>query len=293
MDLLQLKYFQTVARFQQITKAAEKLYISQPSLSITIKHLEQELNTRLFERKGRDLELTENGYVFLNHVNNVFNELDIAKNEIKAKSENKADTITLATTNTRFLSKMIKNYLISNPEIKLIQALSSFPKIGDDLLNEKINCCITSPLLTGPGIECIELIDEEVLLCVPASHKLASRETLALSEVSKENFIMISESYSYRNLIDEFCKTAGFIPNVLFECDIPLADELLPLGRGITLLPASLCRKNKSRAIKFIHISEPYCHRKIGFSKLQGFDMDVTNFESYVAENFKENYYSN
>ncbi|ASS63420.1 HTH-type transcriptional regulator GltC [Bacillus velezensis] len=83
MELLQLKYFQTVAYTEHISKAAEQLKIAQPSLSLTIKRLENELGTALFERKGRNIKLSSSGKILLKHVNRIFTEIENAQTEIQ------------------------------------------------------------------------------------------------------------------------------------------------------------------------------------------------------------------
>lgn len=95
MELLQLKYFQTVAYTEHISKAAEQLKIAQPSLSLTIKRLENELGTNLFERKGRNIKLSSAGKILLKHVNRIFTEIENAQTEIQLEEHQISDTITL------------------------------------------------------------------------------------------------------------------------------------------------------------------------------------------------------
>lgn len=83
MELLQLKYFQTVARLEHMTKAAEELHIAQPSLSKTIARLEKDLGVPLFDRQGRQITLNPFGKVFLKRVERIFHELSEGEREIK------------------------------------------------------------------------------------------------------------------------------------------------------------------------------------------------------------------
>src|SRR6478735_7393087 len=104
MELLQLKYFQTVAYTEHISKAAAQLNIAQPSLSLTIKRLEDEMGTPLFHRKGRNIELNAAGEILLKHVNRIFVELENAKLAITEKEDELSRLIRISISNSRFLS---------------------------------------------------------------------------------------------------------------------------------------------------------------------------------------------
>jgi transcriptional regulator, LysR family len=99
MNLLQLKYFLTVARCEHMTRAAEELHIAQPSLSKVISKLEEELGVLLFERVGRQIKLNHFGKAFLNRVERVFLELDNGKRELSDMSINESSYISIAANN--------------------------------------------------------------------------------------------------------------------------------------------------------------------------------------------------
>lgn len=111
MELLQLKYFQTVAYTEHISKAAEQLKIAQPSLSLTIKRLENELGTALFERKGRNIKLSSSGKILLKHVNRIFTEIENAQTEIQLEEHQMSDTIRISISNPRFLAGLMSEYI--------------------------------------------------------------------------------------------------------------------------------------------------------------------------------------
>lgn len=290
MDLLQLKYFQTVARYQHVTQAANELNISQPSLSILIKRLERELGIQLFNHTGRNIELSQAGKTFLSHVNQLFSELDSAKYELKKLSGLQDNKVSLATTSTRFLSGLLKDFLSLHPEVGIRQFTAAIEIMRDSLLNEKIDYCISSPPIEGPGIECIELFNDEILLCLPANHPLARKKSIHLREVADEKFISLMDGYSFREVTDNLCNLAGFNPNVVFECDTMLMSELLQINRGIALVPKSAQETFPNPALVFLQIEEPICRRRIGLSWLQG------RYLSKAARSFQEltiHYYKN
>src|SRR3954451_21402647 len=110
MELLQLRYFQTVAYMEHISNAAKKLNISQPSLSLMIKRLEDEMGTPLFDRIGRNIQLNESGKLFLKHVNTIFSEIENAKMEIQNRYNETHKKIMISISNPRFLSGVLFEY---------------------------------------------------------------------------------------------------------------------------------------------------------------------------------------
>lgn len=271
MELLQLKYFQTVARYEHITQAAKELNIAQPSLSIMISRLEGELGIPLFKRKGRNIELNEFGKAFLRHVNRIFIELGNAKQEAQELAGVQNCLISLATTSTRFLSGLLKEFLLIHPEARFRQFVASIQETRDYLQADEIDFCITSPPIEGPEIESITLLEDEILLAVPATHRFAGRSSIRLEEVADDHFISLIECYSFREITDNLCRLAGFTPNVVFEGDTLLMSELLQLGAGIALLPESACKQYSPAAfsVVLLKIEKPLCRRTIGLSWLQ------------------------
>lgn len=289
MELLQLKYFQVVARLQHITRAANELNISQPSLSIMISRLEDELGTDLFVRKGRNIELNEIGKAFLRHVNTILTELESAKLEVEDMIGKQSKHITLATTNPRILFGVLKEYLSINPSTTVQQFFNTSDVVKVNLKAGKIDFCITVPPLKDNDLEISVLMEDEIFLVVPSDHRLADRTSIKLNEVSEDSFILLAENYSYRQLIDEYCHAAGFTPKVAFEVDDALMYEMMQLGRGITLLPKYICYAYESTAHKMVKINEPICKMEVGFSWLKGryFSETALNFKNFVIDYFK------
>ncbi|MGL5675787.1 MAG: LysR family transcriptional regulator substrate-binding protein [Cellulosilyticaceae bacterium] len=229
--------------------------------------------------------------MFLKYVNKAFDALELGKREMQQSLKNKNETIIMSTSSIHFLTHLITSFLHEYPHIKFSQTLDSNNIIKEQLLQKRIDCCITSPLIEDDGIETIEIANEEILLCVPNTHKFASATSLYLKHLENEDFILLSEKYSFRQLIDEWCSTNHVSLNVLFECDFSLAVDLMNLKKGISLLPQSLCKKFVHSDIVFIHLSDTNHFRKIGFSKLkEHHTVSLDLFQDFVIAYFKEHY---
>ena len=282
MEFLQLKYFQTVARLEHISNAAKELNITQPSLSIMISRLESEMGTPLFVRKGRNIKLNEMGVVLLKHVNTIFSELEDAKVEIQDVMGSSIKNISLATTSTRLLSGILKDFLEAYPETTIHQYLNSRSVIESNMIKGETDFCISIPAIENDEIDFTVLREDEIVLVVPLNHRLANKESIVLSEVSDEFFISLATSYSYRKITDDLCQAAGFIPKVIFEVDDALMYEMLQLGRGVTLVPLSTCNTYSNEPYKILKITEP------DTSIMVALCWKKNKYISHAAEDFKK-----
>ncbi|MDR3563121.1 MAG: LysR family transcriptional regulator [Negativicutes bacterium] len=280
MDLLQLKYFQTVARYEHMTQAAKELHIAQPALSTLISRIEKELGCSLFNREGRNIELNASGKVFLHHVNQIFMELNNAKSKIKELSTGNDHHISLAVTNSRFLLGLLKEFLLDHPETKFRQFVAAMHEIQHHLKAGEIDFCITSMPVEGPEIECIPLVEDPILLCVPPNHRYADRGSVKLTELADDSFIFLTKNYCFQEIVNNICRQAGFTPKVIFEGDPPLAYELLQAGCGVKFISKSSSALYRNAAV-FLRIEEPECSRTISLSLLK------SRYLSKTAQGFK------
>jgi LysR family transcriptional activator of glutamate synthase operon len=288
MELLQLKYFQMLARVQNVTKVANELNVAQPSLSIMLSRLEKNLGVKLFDRKGRKLVLNKYGKAFLKRVDRILNELNFAKDEIDKIRGNEKNEIILATTGTTFLSGLISNFLNKNPNVKIKQFVTSANEARDLLKSSEIDFAITSPPISDEDIETTVIVEDEILLAVPLDHKLASEDSVDLLDLKDEHFIDLIGHYNFRKITDKMCELAGFTPNIVFEGEIPLMAELLKSGQGIALIPKSLSNFYPNFPAKAIRIRKPDYKRVIALS----FSLRKYQTEAFIKfKNFTEKYF--
>lgn len=228
MELLQLKYFMEVAKLESITRAAESLHISQPALSQTMKRLEQETGTQLFERKGRSIHLTTHGRVFYTRVSSVIQTLDYAIDELK--------DIRLQG------SLVIGTY---SPLEPLLPCLDAFARQYPD---------VTYTIYSITNMRRLNPQDFDVLLMYGQSNSLNFRENLKLSEfhgifvlpkdspkLDKENLSLIDlkeepfvsllwDDGRLEELFDDFAHM-GIVPNIRYKTNSSsIKRELLMSG---------------------------------------------------------------
>ncbi|GLV14827.1 LysR family transcriptional regulator [Alicyclobacillus hesperidum] len=291
MELLQLEYFQTVARLQHMTKAAEELQIAQPSLSKTISRLEEDLGVPLFDRTGRQIRLNAYGEAFLARVQRAFVELNEGKREIRDLARLNEDIVTLAVSTPRILPGLLGAFLASHPDVRFRQFFESAPEMKRQIENGEVDFCISSAAIEGIDIEWRPLLTEEIFLIVPSNHPLAVRESIRLAEVKDEPFISMNAGYEFRELTDRLCREAGFVPHIHFAGDEPdVIAGLVQQGLGVAFVPALTWLEWPRRASHRLRIEEPACQRQLGiaWSERRYFSTAAERFRVFAFAYFRD-----
>lgn len=291
MDLLQLKYFQVVARLENITRAAEELHIAQPSLSKTIARLEDSLGVPLFERTGKRIRLNRFGETFLRRVERSFNELENGQRELANLAGLESKSITVGVSSSRLLLNFLKKYLTCNPDVKFrLRHIANQQELENELLNGKIDLSIFFSPSIHSEIRCKPLLVEEILLAVPPNHRLADRTNIQLSEVANDSFIKVTTDLEFRTITNNFCLQAGFTPNVAFEIEsLDVIVSLVNAGLGVAFLPECWYQGNNSKDSPIsLHIETPACQRTFWLSwRKERYIPEVTrNFTKFAIEYF-------
>lgn len=294
MELLQLKYFQSVAKYENITKAANELHISQPSLSITIKRLEEELKVPLFNRKGKKIELSVFGKSFLTNVNSILNQIENAKLELLEVYGEKNTHLSLSASISFFLSGLLKDFLLINPHITMSQSINSISEITTRLIDRSLDFAITCPPIDNSNIETINLIEEEIVAVIPITHPLSNKEFVHLNELKNEDFISLTEDNSFKNITNKMFENAQFEPNITFEGDAYILSELIEIKQAVALVPLSVCLKSNKTSFTLLRLKDSLKTRKIAISYKKGihFSELSNNFLNFVVDYYKNYWYS-
>lgn len=289
MNLLQLRYFQKVAEAEHMTKAANELNIAQPSLSKVISLLEAELGTPLFDRIGRQIRLNQYGKAFLYQIEKAFINLEDAKTQIRDMQGMGEQIIKMSFNNMYPFAKLIKEFMNLHPKAKFHQTIGSFAEAQKQLLTGKIDLCISSPPLIGDGIECIPLIVEEVFLVVPKGHRFAHRDSINLIEAANESFVSFKEGFGIRDITDNYCRQAGFIPNIVFESQAAInIIDLINANLGIAFLPIKMIEKSTCENLVILHINDFKAERTTAISYLKSryLPLAVTQFRDFLIQKY-------
>lgn len=242
MDLLQLKYFKTVADFMSFTKAANFLYISQPALSKMIKNLEVELDIKLFERKLRQIELTKNGEIFLSSVNKIFGEIDYAKERMLKNEIDEEKTINIITSSNRFTSDPILSFTKDHPdEIFNVETLDNHTIINK-LMSEEADFAISFFKIEHSDIQCDFLYREDIVLVTPPEYDAYEPKDYIYEANNFKHFLFISNYKEYNQFIKNKLYEKGIKYHNFNYVDDALFNIFIQNRKHFTYLPVAVCR---------------------------------------------------
>lgn len=283
MEWEQLEYFQTLARMQHVTKAAQALSITQPALSRSIARLEENIGVPLFDRQGRSLKLNKYGELFLRRVDSMIKDYTEGKEEIKSLIQPDQGEVSfgfLHTLGTTVVPNIVGAFKHENPKVQFQLRQNHYTWLLENLKNGELDLCLLASAPTDSQLHWTPLWEEELFLFVPKMHSLASREAITLDEIGDEPFILMKEGYALRITTDHIFEQVEMIPNIMFEGEeMNTIAGFVASGLGISLLPdfKGLDHANLAK----IRISWPTSQRTIGLSWVEG------KFLSPVAEMFK------
>jgi len=253
VDIKQLHYFIAVSEQMNFSKAAERLHISQPSLSNAIKKLEQEIGSPLLERNTRNLQLTEAGELLFERAKVIVKNMEVLKIEMDEVIVHGTRDITIGVMESikHWLPKVIANYKKDYPHMKihLVDILGS-KRVKKSLKSYKTHLIITNQLMDDPELEVQTLYEERLVAVLPLQHPLAQKDTLTISDICEEPFIISTEGFQTRRDILTSFEQAGKNINIQFEIErFETAVSLVREHLGVTILPENYLQGPTAKTI--------------------------------------------
>jgi LysR family transcriptional activator of glutamate synthase operon len=232
--LKQLRYFKEVAEEGHLSNAARRLYISQTALSSMIIGLEERLETKLFDREGRNIRLNESGRVFLRYVDEVFTALENAKIELRDLNSKEQSAVYFTMSSSHLWAGMLQRFSSRYPHYEIRQENCNVDRFREKLFKLELDFVITGlSSIDLEGLEHTVIRNEALYLCIPPNHKFAHLKDISLVEARDESFISLPVSAPFRHCCDTMFKQAGFKCNSVLECDYTLRSNLIEAGHGI------------------------------------------------------------
>lgn len=240
-----------VAEEGHITRAAERLGIQQPPLSLQIRQLEQELDVQLFRRVPRGVELTTAGKAFLEHARGVLDQVDRATAITRRTARGEQGRLVIGFTSSTpfhpFVPRVIRSFRELTPLVSLVLEESGSSELVQGLRSESIDAAfIRSPVADIEGLMVRPLLVESMIAALPAAHPLATASgPLPLAQLANETFILYKRpgAPGLYDAIITACHGAGFSPKVGQEAPRILSTlNLVAAGLGVSIVPESLNR---------------------------------------------------
>jgi len=288
MELLQLRYFRTVARMEHMTKAAAELLVAQPALSKTISRLEADLGVPLFDRHGKQIRLNEFGRAFLKKVDMALALLEEGKQEVAELAGMEQGSIHLATWTLERLSEPIGKFVAQYPEVRF-RITQAADEIEQMVEAGAADIGFTPMPLEGrAGINGMTVLRESLYLGVANGHRFASRKSIRLEEAAGESFIGYKEGFPFQRMNERFLREAGIAPNFICRADEPSSIvSLVKTGLGVAMVGS--CGP-QSADYRRIPIEHPVCRRdfQVVWNENKYLSKAAVRFRDFLADYFKE-----
>ena len=270
MTITQLQYVLAVAEHKNFTLAAEKCFVTQPTLSMQIQKVEEELKIQIFDRTKKPIQLTDIGQKIVNQAKNIVNEADRMKDIVEQQKGFIGGEFRLAIIPTimptllpMFLNTFIKKF----PKVKLIIEELNTDEIILKLKNGNLDAAIAATPLSDEKLKEIVLYYEPFVAYIPEKHRIADKKEIEVSDLNLDEILLLQDGHCFRDGILNLCKNQDVkslntfqIQSGSFETLIKLADE----GLGLTLLPYlhTLDLKENDK-LKLKHFKDPKPAREI------------------------------
>lgn len=290
MNFTQLCYFRTLAKLEHYTRAAEELDISQSALSQSISSLENELNTYLFEKQGRNIVLTKSGKTFLKYVEISLDTLEKGKEELVKLNTMEKGKISLGIISGvgHFIPYMMSDFLKIPPYANI--SFSCTEGTTDQLLKKLkdgfYDLVICSKRDNVPNIDFLPIIEGRLVVLLPNGHRLANKEQLQFADISSYPFIIHTSDCGMRTITEELFMKYGLTPKIAMEAqDDAFIAKLVESNHGIALITE--IPEIRKYNISVIPLAPPYAQRLIylAFVKNRYLPPAVDAFKMYLLSN--------
>ncbi|MFD1349237.1 LysR family transcriptional regulator [Oceanobacillus caeni] len=295
MEFRQIQYFLEVAKREHVTEAANALHVAQSSVSRQIFNLEEELGIELFIREGRNVKLTTIGKIFYDRMHLVMNMMDEAKREVKEYLSPDKGTVRIAfpmSMAAHTIPTIIHSFRMRYPEVKFQMISAAHKDLVKGVQKGDYNLAMVAPMPKNRGgkIKGTALFVEKIVALLPSHHPLAERDSIMLRELMDDSFVVLSESFVFRDQVIQACNNAGFSPKIAFEGeDIHALKGLVSASLGVALIPEMTLIDNTPRPTVMIPISDANLTRTVGviYSNERKLSPTEEVFYQFLLETFE------
>ncbi|NOT69384.1 MAG: LysR family transcriptional regulator [Methylophilaceae bacterium] len=282
MTLTELRYIVAVSRERHFGHAAEACFVSQPTLSIGIKKLEEELGVAIFERSSSEITLTPVGELIVAQAARILEETA----SIKAIADQSGDPLShplrlgaIYTIGPYLLPQMLPLLGASSPNMQLIIQESYTADLREQLKHGKLDVIIISLPFSEPGIVTQALYDEPFQLALPANHAWSHQTSIAPAALGDETVLLLGAGHCFRDQVLKMCpqlsqsETASGIQQTLEGSSLETIRYMVASGVGITILPCTACvpTADANRMLCFRPFDQPAPARRVALAWRKSF----------------------
>jgi DNA-binding transcriptional LysR family regulator len=254
VNLKKLEVFYLTAKYESCSKAADKLLVTQPAVSMQIRELEKFYRVRLFVREGNRLQLTETGNVLYAYAEKIFAMAAEAEDRLFELGKTKKGTLKIGTTRTYakyILPPLISIFQKENPHIKVVIEEGSSIHIAESVANMGNELVFVADTTHGKRLLSIPFRKEEIFVVVSNKHRwFDRREEVTIADLKGERIILREEGSATRDIILNLFKKYHFDPNILLEGgSAEFIKEIVKEGKGISFFVLLSIKEEMERGI--------------------------------------------
>jgi len=285
VTLTELRYIVAVAREKHFGRAADACFVSQPTLSVSVKKLEAELGVQLFERGGNEVSLTPIGEDIVQQAQRVLDEA----NQIKEIADQGRDPLrgplrvgVIYTIGPYLLPRIMKSMIEHHGQMPLILQENFTVRLLEMMRTGDLDVAILAEPFDETGLNIQPLYDEDFLVAVPKKHPWAKRASLAAAELKDETMLLLGIGHCFRDQVLEVCpESARFSANSAgiqktFEgSSLETIRHMVAEGLGITVLPRTSVNSEDDPFLKFVPFVHPIPNRRVVLASRKSFTRDI------------------
>ena len=289
MTLTELRYIVAVARERHFGRAAEACFVSQPTLSVAIKKLEEELDVKIFERGASEVTVTPLGEDIVRQAQSVIEQASAIKEIAKRGKDPLAGALRLGliyTIGPYLLPELVRHTIEHYPQMPLMLQENFTVKLLEMLRTGELDCAIMAEPFPDTGLALAPLYEEPFVIAVPAKHPLAQRESISAEELKAETMLLLGTGHCFRDHVLEVCpefarfsSDAEGIRKSFEGSSLETIKHMVASGMGITVVPLLSVPREPSPHLRYIPFSAPVPSRRVVLAWRRTF----TRYEAIAA----------
>ncbi|MGL4996106.1 MAG: LysR substrate-binding domain-containing protein [Deefgea sp.] len=273
MTLTELRYIVAVARERHFGRAANSCFVSQPTLSVAVKKLEEELGVALFERAAGDVTVTPTGTLIVEQAQRVLEEVSVVKQLAEQGKDPLAGTLRLGviyTIGPYLLPHLIPRLRELAPQMQLLLEENYTARLSEMLKQGEIDLAILAEPFHEGGISTQALYDEDFVVATPKGHEWEQLDSIASEQLSDENVLLLSPGNCFRDQVLQTCSdlnresmSVGSLQRTLQGSSLTTIRHMVAGGIGVTVLPATSVSAADDSLLSVRPFSEPVPSRRV------------------------------
>jgi LysR family hydrogen peroxide-inducible transcriptional activator len=293
MTLTELKYIVAVAREKHFGRAAEACFVSQPTLSVAIKKLEDELEVKLFERGAAEVSVTPLGDEIVRQAQQVIEQAQAIREIAKRGKDPVSGPLRLGiiyTIGPYLLPDLVRQAIARVPQMPLMLQENFTARLLDLLRNGELDCAILAEPFPDTGLAMAPLYDEPFMAAVPTTHPLARRKSISAEELKQETLLLLGTGHCFRDHVLEVCpeyarftstSTSGAegIRKSFEGSSLETIKYMVASGMGVTVVPQLSVPAHKQAHIRYLRFTAPVPTRRVVLAWRRSF----TRYEAIAA----------